>query len=136
MSKKTKSIKKRIAVGIAAPLIVISGALFLYFVRLGPPCVISKLTGIYCPGCGAGRASVALLHGNFLAALDYNLFFTLFLPFVIYYLLKLYIKFVFAYDVLPFFKLKKWHAIAIFAFIVVFTFLRNIPVYPFDILAP
>jgi hypothetical protein len=37
-----------------------------------PVCQFHLLTGLYCPGCGATRASYQLLHGNFLAALHDN----------------------------------------------------------------
>jgi hypothetical protein len=37
-----------------------------------PVCEFHLLTGLYCPGCGATRASYQLLHGNFLAALHDN----------------------------------------------------------------
>ena len=29
-----------------------------------PGCPVRELTGLKCPGCGAGRAFAALLHGN------------------------------------------------------------------------
>ena len=37
-----------------------------------PVCQFHLLTGLYCPGCGATRASYQLLHGNILAALHDN----------------------------------------------------------------
>ena len=37
-----------------------------------PPCPLRTLTGIPCPGCGAGRSISALLDGDFLAAVDHN----------------------------------------------------------------
>jgi hypothetical protein len=37
-----------------------------------PVCQFYQLTGLYCPGCGATRASYQLLHGNFLMALHDN----------------------------------------------------------------
>jgi hypothetical protein len=37
-----------------------------------PICQFHLLTGLYCPGCGATRASYQLLHGNLLAALHDN----------------------------------------------------------------
>jgi Protein of unknown function (DUF2752) len=40
-----------------------------------PVCQFHLLTGLYCPGCGATRASYQLLHGNFLAALHDNALF-------------------------------------------------------------
>ena len=35
-------------------------------------CPFYRLTGLYCPGCGSGRAVRALLHGHLLQALSYN----------------------------------------------------------------
>lgn len=40
--------------------------------RFYPVCQFHLLTGLYCPGCGATRASYQLLHGNVLAALHDN----------------------------------------------------------------
>jgi hypothetical protein len=40
-----------------------------------PVCLFHKLTGLNCPGCGATRATRALLHGQFLRALHDNALF-------------------------------------------------------------
>lgn len=40
-----------------------------------PTCAFHKLTGLYCPGCGATRALYALLHGNFSLAIKDNALF-------------------------------------------------------------
>lgn len=40
-------------------------------------CVVYKLFGVYCPGCGGTRAVIALLHGELLKSLWYH-------PFVMY----------------------------------------------------
>jgi hypothetical protein len=55
----------------------ISGAAVLFFFdptkhNFYPVCQFHLLTGLYCPGCGATRASYQLLHGNFLMALHDN----------------------------------------------------------------
>ena len=47
------------------------GAGYLYFhnpLKYPLPCLFHVITGLYCPGCGAGRASYNILHGNFLTA--------------------------------------------------------------------
>ena len=56
---KKQRLSLRILVGIAVPAALLLGAAF--FLRFGsPPCIFHALTGIYCPGCGAGRALRAL----------------------------------------------------------------------------
>jgi hypothetical protein len=40
-----------------------------------PICQFHLITGLYCPGCGATRATYQLLHGNFMAALHDNALF-------------------------------------------------------------
>jgi hypothetical protein len=37
-----------------------------------PGCLFRRLTGLYCPGCGATRALNALLHGDVPTALSMN----------------------------------------------------------------
>jgi len=37
-----------------------------------PVCEFHQLTGLYCPGCGGTRAVYQLLHGNFLRAMQDN----------------------------------------------------------------
>ncbi|HTV40938.1 MAG TPA: DUF2752 domain-containing protein [Candidatus Sulfotelmatobacter sp.] len=55
----------------------IGGAAILFFFdpsksHFYPVCQFHSLTGLYCPGCGATRATYQLLHGNVLAALHDN----------------------------------------------------------------
>jgi hypothetical protein len=45
-----------------------------------PVCPFLALTGLYCPGCGALRATHALAHGDLAAAAGLNLLFVLLLP--------------------------------------------------------
>ena len=48
--------------------------------RLYPTCVLHQATGLWCPGCGALRASHQLLHGHVALALRYNALLVLSLP--------------------------------------------------------
>jgi hypothetical protein len=45
-----------------------------------PICYFHLLTGFYCPGCGALRATHQMLHGNFAAAAHLNLLVVLAVP--------------------------------------------------------
>lgn len=63
--------------GVTLAFAVISGAAVLFFFdptknNFYPICQFHLLTGLYCPGCGATRATYQLLHGNFLAAVHFN----------------------------------------------------------------
>ena len=49
--------------------------------KFAPKCPFWLLTGLKCPGCGSQRALHALLHGDILQAMRYNV---LFLPSIIY----------------------------------------------------
>ena len=39
----------------------------------GASCPFYTLTGLYCPGCGSGRAVQALYHGHLIKAVRYNI---------------------------------------------------------------
>lgn len=101
------------------------------------PCTFYTAFSLYCPGCGNTRALHALTHGHIIQAFDYNFLF----PFAALVLAWYYLV---ALTTLLFRKrvmwmpqsLPVWSAIAIGVVIVLFTVLRNIPVWPFTILAP
>jgi hypothetical protein len=50
---------------------------------LFPQCPLHAATGLDCPGCGATRATHALLHGDLTGALDHNALFVLALPLIL-----------------------------------------------------
>jgi Protein of unknown function (DUF2752) len=65
--------------------VAIAGAAVLFFFdptkhAFYPVCQFHLMTGLYCPGCGATRASYQLLHGHLVTALRDNALFVLTLP--------------------------------------------------------
>jgi hypothetical protein len=132
----SKKLWFRIAVGIAAPLGVVFGLLHLYFYGNPFICVLNSLTGLYSPGCGAERALSALLRLDIAAALSYNVIFVVALPFLGYYFLSVYLRFIFDRVVIPIMNVPLKYYIGALVVFVIFGIVRNIPVYPFTWLAP
>lgn len=124
---------KRLAVGIAAPALLILG--LVWFRRGGHLlCPLYELTGLYCPGCGSGRAARALLRGDLGACLGHNL---LALPLGLFcggVLGWEYLRFVFPGLGLKKVRLPDWCGAAALALLLGFALLRNLPAFAF--LAP
>ena len=137
MTQPTKKLTLRMLVGIGVPLGAIALAAICLGVNNTPPCRFYEITGLYCPGCGAGRALLALLHGRIYAAFRYQPLLMISLPFIVYYIAKVYLEFVFARRLLPFPKIRNnWFGITVVAVIIAYWILRNIPLVPFSYLAP
>ncbi len=136
MKKAIKIIK---AIVIAAGLIV--GVIVLHsdnpFIQsLIPPCFFHELTGLYCPGCGTTRAGRALLHLDFLTAVRNNVMLVITLPLLAIYM-PLYIwDFIQGEKKVRNVRVNRHVLVAYIVVLFVFTILRNIPVYPFTLLAP
>lgn len=127
----------RLLVGIGVPVGAILFLASVLYTRKTPPCFFYELTGLYCFGCGAGRCLLALLRFDLYAAFRLNPLLILSLPFVAYYLLKVYLAFVFGRDVLPFPEVKgRAFGISVLIAVIAYGVLRNIPLFPFDLLAP
>ena len=102
---------------------------------LFPPCPVHYLTGWYCPGCGSLRAIHALLHGNFLQAWAMNSLTMVLLPFLIYGLISEALSWTKGRGLpKPTFSPRQIHGL--FAVIILFGVLRNLPLRPFALLAP
>jgi len=133
----------RMIILIGAPLFAVAGFLYIYLYDPNThsgfyfPCGFRWLTGLYCPGCGNTRALHALVHLDFVGMLNHNLlFFPLF--FLLMWLLTgEYLKLLFGKRILWIPRRVPMAVIILLvALIILFTVLRNIPVYPFSILAP
>ena len=123
----------RTAVGILVPMLV-----FLACPRRlgggGLLCLFYELTGLYCPGCGSGRAAIALLRGHVLEAFSHNaLLFLLGIPCGALLVWE-YLRFVFPGLGPKKIELPVCTARLALGMIAVFWLLRNIP--GFEILAP
>lgn len=123
------------------PILGLIALSLLYFfnplnVSILPKCFILSMTHLYCPGCGATRATYFLIHGNIIKAFGYNQLYIISLPFLIYlYLLCFGIK-INKKNLIPIMPINIKTCLVIGIIIISFTVFRNIPVYPFNLLAP
>ncbi len=102
--------------------------------RHGSGCVFYELTGLYCPGCGSGRALFSLLHGNWRAAVKHN---ALFLPLGVpaaFVFLHEYLRLIFPGLRLRPVPVPHWLTSGCCILILLFWFFRNLPAFFF--LAP
>lgn len=78
----------RLLVRISLFLIVAVVVVILYRkLGFGIPCLIYKLTGFYCPGCGTMRAFNAIAEFDFYSALRYNMLLAILLPaFILFFI--------------------------------------------------
>lgn len=125
--------------GVPLAVLILSG---IYLLRTYDPnaagnpflaCLFNKLTGFYCPGCGLTRAMHALVHFDLLRAIRMNAFFMLCSPIFVLLVWRLYrpLPAIIEACVRPLANPWPW----VFA-IPMFAVLRNLPWYPFHLLAP
>jgi hypothetical protein len=119
-------------------------SLFVYAVdpsrnAVYPQCLLYNATGLYCAGCGATRALHALLHGRVLLALHDNVLFVAALP-VLLYVLATHALAAWRANAWPRVHVQPWRVLwsgaGIFALLVGFMVLRNLPGAAFDWLRP
>ncbi len=100
-----------------------------------PPCPVHYLTGWYCPGCGSLRAIHQLLHGDLRAAWSLNPLTVILLPFLAYGLASLALSEFRGRGLPQPFVRANWIR-ALCASILLFGIVRNLPLHPFNLLAP
>jgi len=114
---------------------LVLGAWYTECSRFLPHCLLHEATGLHCSGCGAQRAVHALLQGDVRAALGYNALLVLVLPFLLYAGVRSAGEGWFGWT-LPRLPIRAKVVWACLALILLFTVARNVPVDPFQRLAP
>ncbi|WP_457615606.1 DUF2752 domain-containing protein [Lutibacter sp.] len=122
-------------------LILAIGLAFLYFfinpseVDFLPKCPLYVSTGIYCPGCGSQRATHHLLRLDFWGVIQQNILYFVALFVLAYHFIVTSINLLFKKRIYNYIYHPKT-PIIILIVVIVFWILRNIPYYPFNLLAP
>lgn len=132
-----RSVRAALLLGAAA--VFAAGAQYLYFhdpYQYPLPCIIKLLTGLYCPGCGAGRACFSILHGKFFDAFCYNPLLVILLPFAGGYIAARGIDWAVTGGNHIDGKISIKLLLAVLIIILVYGILRNTPIFPFSLLAP
>lgn len=137
--------RMRILAAIAFPLAGLAVAWFFWKMDPSGPeagvfhlfCPFNKLTGLYCPGCGMTRAAHELTHLNILAGIRYNPLVVLLIgPTVAVMGFGEYVNYVSGKTLWKPVRIGKRTLYLLVALVLLFTVLRNIPVFPFTLLAP
>ena len=118
----------------SAVTVILGGLTLAYFIdpvqcQWCPRCLWHAFTGWYCPGCGMTRAAHELAHGHLRTALHLNALLVLALPVLL------------LTGLLDRRTILRWSSkpavwLGLLMIVMVFGFIRNIPVSPFTKLAP
>ncbi|QDU21524.1 DUF2752 domain-containing protein [Urbifossiella limnaea] len=101
-----------------------------------PKCTLYQATGLHCPGCGAGRAAHAALNGRVAQAFAYNPVAVLLLPVVVVVALVQTVQWARGRPTRTRIIVSGRWIMALAVALIVFMLLRNLPWYPFTLLAP
>lgn len=131
------------ALGLGSILIGL-GLIVYYFFTNNPSnneaaflrCPSNFLFDINCPGCGAQRSFYHLLHFEFAQAFRFNALFIIFFPLLVYCLGVWMYNLVFKQQKSIRFLSSNRILLGFLLLILVFGILRNLPFYPFTLLAP
>lgn len=125
-------------------IIMFGGAFYYYFYSYNPSvhtgnfisCPTKTIFGFNCPGCGSQRFLHHLFHFDLAEAFRYNPLLFLLFPFVIYLLFVFISNLIFGTEYRIKILYKNWFVITLFVIFIVYGILRNLPYYPFTLLAP
>lgn len=126
-----------------ALILLLFGGFFIVYFFFNPsensffiPCPFHYITGLFCPGCGSQRAIHLLLHGDIVGAFRFNPLMVLTLPILIYGLAITIANWIFGtkYRLMLFYS--NLFIFGYFGLAILYWILRNLPIYPFNLLAP
>jgi hypothetical protein len=100
-----------------------------------PPCPLHASTGLWCPGCGATRASYLLLHGDIAGALHFNALWVLLAPLALYQAVAVAGE-AFGVRWLKRIPLSQTVIVALVASLLGFAVVRNLPIETLEVLNP
>jgi hypothetical protein len=135
---------RRLRIGRAELLLLATAAISLLagavlfpseFLHAAPECPLHRWTSFYCAGCGTTRAIVALLGGDWAAALRYNVLFMLSLALAIPVLCAAAARSLKEKRLSAPFPLRPF-AVPVLCVGILFMILRNLPFAPWSLLAP
>lgn len=102
-----------------------------------PKCIFHELTGLHCPGCGVTRAMHAVLQGRFLEAVGQNPLVMLCLPLIAWGVAIEATAWVCGDRYRgPRVRWPRWAYWPLLVMIFGYWIMRNIPAWPFTLLAP
>lgn len=142
MNKKSLTENLAVRAGIVILLLLtgVAGTWWLYYNNpvdgIGVPCIIYKLTGLYCPGCGAARSCYSILHGQFYQAFRYNPLLIILLPWFLLYFLLCGGQWLIKGRETISEHIPMWSLYVVMGVVLLYGVLRNIPGYPFELLIP
>ena len=122
-----RNLWKRIMIGVSVPAMLVLLCIYEYQGGNGMECMFYRYTGLYCPGCGSGRAVNALFHGRFAEAVSYNILLPILGIPCLFVLAHEYLRIVFPKMKLRPVSISQRTAVILTAVIVVYWILRNVP---------
>lgn len=123
--------------------ILVLMAVFLYFYLNDPSdkgnayisCTFKNLTGWDCAGCGGQRSLHHLLHFEWAEAFRYNAFLVVFTPYFLVLIFYAVRDFIYGSGYPKRFWFSGKMALVFVILIILYTIARNLPYYPFTLLA-